>query len=145
MQALLSWQLPLILLLRKVDMSDPRFFDEGDELPYEIITMENSNDDVTGTNYLPTLSTPMQSSAITDYGSSIVQLHGSASQTARDVGTAVGTIRRELKGIPQSYERAASNAYTGNKVGTFWQYASPTDKAMIILAIVAIGVTVYKG
>lgn len=125
-------------------LNDPRFFDDQSGLDVVTVMNSNSNDTVTGVNGLPTVSTPMQTSAVTDYGTSILQLLGSASQTARDVGTAVGSIKRDLKGVPAAYQTAQDNAASGNKVGTFWQYASPTDKTMIILAVVAIAVTLYK-
>lgn len=102
------------------------------------------NDEVTGTNTLPTVSEPMQSTDNSDYGKTIGQVLGSAVSTARDVGTIVGTVRRTGSDAQKTYTTAQANAASGNKVGQFWQYATPTEKAMIVLAVVAIVVTLRK-
>ena len=125
-------------------MSDPRFYDDEIDVFADDISMASAND-VTLTNTYPTLSTPMQSSANSDYGVNVTQILGSAVQTARDIGTAVGTVERTGRVAELEFKDARSNASSGNKIGTFWQYASSTEKAMIALAVVAIFITLNKG
>lgn len=83
-------------------------------------------------------SLPVQSDTGAEVASTPLQLLGSIGKTARDVGTAVGTLQRDLKGASGQYEQARSSAASGNSLGTWWQYASTTDKLMVGLAVVAI-------
>lgn len=72
------------------------------------------------------------------------QVVGSVSGIARDIGTAVGEIRRAVTDTPKEYTRAVKNAERGNSLGQFWQYATPTDKMMISLAGLAVVVVLVK-
>lgn len=81
---------------------------------------------------------------------SFLDLMGSIGTTARDVGTAVGTVRADLRaaedqarGAVVQYRTAQHNANTGNRVGQFWQYATPVEKVMVGLAIIGVGVAVW--
>jgi hypothetical protein len=71
---------------------------------------------------------------------SVLQLLGSAPQVARDVGTAVGTVRRQVEGIGPAYTNAQNAAYQGNSLSTWWQYETTANKAMILIGIAGIAV-----
>ncbi len=64
-------------------------------------------------------------------------------QTARDLGTAIGTIKRQIGTADDEFKTARDNAASGNKLGTWWQYASTTDKIMVGLAALGVAVAVY--
>lgn len=119
------------------DDSSENYGHEGDNYVY------TGNDEVTGINYYPTLSTGMQTSNDTSFGDIINKL-GSIGTTAAQIGTAVGTAQRNIAIAKGQYNAARNDAKNGNSLGTFWLYATPTEKAMIILAAVAIVVTVAK-
>lgn len=70
--------------------------------------------------------------------SSPLQLLGSVGSTARDLGTAVGTLQRDLKNAGKNFSNARNAAANGNSLSTWWQYASTTDKMMVGLAALAI-------
>lgn len=69
---------------------------------------------------------------------------GTIRETARDLGTAVGTIQRDLKGAQGEYTKARTNASTGNAAGQWWAYASPMDKAMLGIAAVGLGLLIWQ-
>lgn len=69
---------------------------------------------------------------------------GSIGQTARDLGTAVGTIERDIKGAGTEYQTARNNAKTGNKLGQWWDYAPTTDKVMVGLAAAGLVLVVVQ-
>lgn len=54
--------------------------------------------------------------------------------TARDIGTAVGTVQRIGDEAPVVYREARTNARSGNTIGQWWQYASVGEKVMVGLA-----------
>lgn len=83
-------------------------------------------------------SPPLQSDNSPQSSSSVLQLLGSIGTTARDVGTAVGTVQKQFKDASVNYNQARTNAAGGNKLGTWWMYASTTDKLMVGLAVVGI-------
>lgn len=99
-----------------------------------------------GANNLPTVSDEPQGGWYND----TLFLLGSVGRTARDLGTAVGTARRDIdaavaavEGAPAQYQTAQRNAHTGNRLGQWFQYATPTDKVMALLAIAGIGVAIW--
>ena len=73
----------------------------------------------------------------------LLQTLGSSSTTARDLGTAVGTAQRQLSMIGPSFRAGQANAASGNSLGTWWQYASTTDKLIVGLGIAALVVAIY--
>lgn len=109
---------------------------------------EYSDEALTGArNTLPVVSDKPAQGAF----SSFRDLMGSVGTIARDVGTTVGTVRRDLKnaedqirGAAPEYRTAQRNAYTGNRVGQWWQYATMTDKVIVGLAVLTLGVAIYQ-
>lgn len=87
-------------------------------------------------------SPPVVSDNTNQAAPSILQLLGGAANTARDVGTAVGTIQRQIQGVGPAYQAGYNASSTGNSLSTWWQYASTTDKLMVGLAVVGIIVAV---
>ncbi len=85
-------------------------------------------------------SAPVVSDVTPQTTPTLQQLLGSGGivQTARDLGTAVGTIQQQINAAGPAYTQARTNAATGNKLGTWWQYASTTDKLMVGLAVIGI-------
>lgn len=71
-------------------------------------------------------------------------LLGSIGTTAKNLGTAVGTIRKDVKDAKGNYTKAQAAAYSGNSLGTWWQYASTTDKLMVGLGVAGILVVLLK-
>lgn len=61
----------------------------------------------------------------------IQKLLGSIGPIARDFGTAVGTIKRQINGAPIEYQKAENAAATGDKASQWWQYSSTTDKLTV--------------
>lgn len=123
------------------------FFDwEDDDYSPLVGDLDNyamTNDEVTGDNAYPTLSTEMQNSNDSAFNTFVSKL-GSIGTTAIQLGTAVGSTQRQIDMAKNNYNAARVNARSGNSLGTFWLYASPTEKAMIALAAVAIVVTLVK-
>ena len=119
------------------------FIDDYGDTTDEVVTSNPSNDTVTGDNTLPTVSTDMQNSNDSAFSGFLNKL-GSIGTTATQVGTAVGTAERQIKGAQNNYNSARNAAATGNTPATFWLYATPVEKAMIVLAVVAIVVTVSR-
>jgi hypothetical protein len=89
-------------------------------------------------------SPPLVSDTTMQRDSSLLQILGSIGSTARDLGTAVGTVKRDFEGAKDAYGQAYRNASTGNSLGTWWQYASTTDKLMVGLAVAGILVVLLK-
>ena len=80
---------------------------------------------------------PVQSDA-TAAKATPLQLLGSIGTTARDLGTAVGKIQRDMRTASENYRQARDAAASGNSLSLWWQYASTTDKLMVGLAVVGI-------
>ena len=83
----------------------------------------------------------------TSIGSVFGGLHnilGAIGTTARDVGSAVGSVRRSVREAKGQYSTAEKNAESSNKVGQWWQYSSTTDKLMIGIGVLGL-VLVLKG
>lgn len=94
----------------------------------------------------PILSMEPQTASQTGWDSirNIMGAVGSVGQTARDIGTAVGTIERDIKGASQEYQTARNNAKSGNKLGQWWDYAPTTDKVMVGLAAAGLVLVVVQ-
>ena len=75
---------------------------------------------------------------------SVTDVIGKIGAAARDIGTAVGTTVRAVKQAPINYKRAYNNAATGNSFGQWWQYASPGDKAMVVIGVVGLFLALRK-
>lgn len=83
-------------------------------------------------------SPPLQSDPGKAQTATILQLLGSAPQLARDVGTAVGTVRRQVEAVGPAYNNAQIAAYHGGSLATWWQYETTANKAMILIGIAGI-------
>lgn len=96
-------------------------------------------------------SPPLQTDLTYQSASSTLQKLGSIdySKLATSVGTAVGTIEKEIKQIGPNYnaaQQAASSTNPLSGLATWWQYASTTDKLMVGLAVLGIVVALnHKG
>lgn len=94
-----------------------------------------------GANTLPTISDPAQSARIDapgNYSTTVQQIMGaigSAPQIAQSLGTAVGTAKANLAKAGAAYNKAETAAASGNSISTWWQYASGTDKAIVLIGI----------
>lgn len=75
----------------------------------------------------------------------IGNLLGSIGTTAKNLGTTVGTAQRTIADAKTNYNTAKNAAASGNSIGTFWLYATATEKMMIILAAAGIAVVLMKG
>lgn len=102
-------------------------------------------------NSPPLESTPPQSSGNTSF-SGVQNLMGSIGGVlrsftglVRDAGTAVGTVQRTVNEAPATYERARSNAESGNKLGQWWQYSSTTDKLTVGIGLAGLYFLLRKG
>lgn len=112
-------------------------------------TLEAASDQLLygSANDAPTVSTPMQTSNGSPF-SKLVDLLGSIGTVARDLGTAVGKTEADIKAAQGNYQTARQNALSGNTLGTWWQYASMTDKLVVGLAaagVVFAAYSVFKG
>lgn len=92
-----------------------------------------------GQDVLPVISDTAESSKSSPF-SGLGNILGSIGTTASNLGTAVGTAQRDIKNAQSNYSTAKNAAASGNSIGTFWLYATPTEKAMIILAAAGIAV-----
>ena len=100
------------------------------EEPSQLAIM--NNDAGIGTA-VPTMSTPGQSGS-----PSLMQILGSLGTYARDVGTAVGSVRRDITGAGRAYNTAynqAANPTPQNKLAQWWAYSSMTDKLTVGIGI----------
>lgn len=88
-------------------------------------------------------SPPVQTDNTPQRSSSILDILGSIGSTARDLGTAVGKIEHDVKAAGPAYQEARNNAKTGNSLGTWWQYASTTDKMMVGIGIAGLLLVVF--
>lgn len=61
-------------------------------------------------------------------------LLGSIGTTAKNAGTLVGTVQKDIKDAGTNFNSAKTAAASGNSISTFWLYATPTEKMMIVLA-----------
>jgi len=88
-----------------------------------------------GVNTPPLIGSPASSPADSPF-TGIGNWLGSIGTVARDLGTAVGTIRHDIAVAGPNYraaERAAANPSPTSKLQQWWLYASGTDKAVILL------------
>lgn len=69
---------------------------------------------------------------------------GSVREAARDLGTAVGTVQRDLKAAQGEYTTARTNAKAGDGLAQWWQFASPMDKAMLGIAAAGLALMVWQ-
>jgi hypothetical protein len=69
---------------------------------------------------------------------------GSLGTTARDVGTAVGTVQRAIKQAPAQYKAGQQAAVQNKPIMQWWQYATTQDKLMVGLAVLGIVVVLVK-
>ncbi len=83
-------------------------------------------------------SPPIQTDTTYQTSPSVLQLLGSIGTTARDVGTAAGTIKRDFEQAGTNYKTAYNAAAQGNSLQQWWLYASTTDKIMVGLGIAGI-------
>lgn len=126
------------------DFLDDDYYSESvDSSGGTVVETIPANDDITGTNSLPTVSTDMQNSNDSAFSGFLNKL-GSIGTTATQLGTAVGTAQHNVKVAQSNFNTARTAAATGNTPATFWLYATPVEKAMIVLAVVAIFVTASK-
>ena len=91
-----------------------------------------SNDAGLGTA-MPVMSTPGQSG-----NPSLMQILGSLGTYARDIGTAVGSVKRDINGVGRAYNTAynqAANPTPQNKLSQWWAYSSMTDKLTVGIGI----------
>lgn len=72
------------------------------------------------------------------------KLLGSIGSTARDLGTAVGTVKRDVKRAGAEYRKAEDAAENGNKLQQWWKYSSDTDKLVVGLAFVGVAIAAYQ-
>lgn len=73
----------------------------------------------------------------------LANLLGSIGTTARNVGTAVGSVQRDVRLAPQQYEAARQQAASGNRVGQWWNYSTGADKMTILIGLAGLGLVVY--
>jgi len=88
-------------------------------------------------NAVPVVSSSPQTSQGSPFDS-IVSILGSVGRTARDIGTAVGTARRDIATARKEYSVAEANARQGNALGQWWQYSTTQDKLVIGLALAGV-------
>lgn len=77
----------------------------------------------------------------------VLDLLGSIGTTARDIGTAVGTIERAKDEASGEYQAARNAAKSGSVFGTMhqaWLYATPMEKTMVILGVLGVGVAIWQ-
>jgi len=112
------------------------------------------SDDIQSFDDLPILqgdgnSPPVQSDTMPQGGRSILDtlggMVGNISQYARDLGTAVGQVQRDVKGADDAFKGARDAQLHGSNLSTWWQYTSTTDKVMIGLAALGVGLVLWKG
>ena len=96
-------------------------------------------------NDLPVISSNQQTSVDSPFTTfrQLLGSIGSVAQSARDVGTAVGTVQRDIDNAGKTYNNARVNARTGNSAAQWWNYSNPTDKMMIVLAALGVAVAIY--
>ena len=75
---------------------------------------------------------------------SITKLLGSIGTTARNLGTAVGTAKRDIKGAGAQYRAGEKAAERQSKVQQWWMYSTTNDKLVIGLAIAGIAIALYQ-
>lgn len=63
---------------------------------------------------------------------------------ARNLGSAVGSIEKQIQGFSGQFNAAKNATATGNSLSTWWMYASTTDKLMVGLAVLGIVVVLVK-
>lgn len=103
-------------------------------------------------NAPPLVSDPPQSSAsggiaqptTSNLLGSIGSILGNAPKIGTALGTAVGTAEHNVQQGITNFNGASSTAASGNSLGTWWTYASTTDKLMVGLAVVGIFVALKK-
>jgi len=76
--------------------------------------------------------------------SAITDFLGTIRATVRDVGTVSGDIKRTITQSGKDFETAQKNAASGNKIGQLFQYSTPMEKTMLMVAIVGLGFAAYS-
>lgn len=90
-------------------------------------------------NNLPTTSTPVDGQKSNPFDFAVARdLAVNASKIARDVGTAIGTLRREITAAPGAFSSAEKAAANNNKIQQWWLYSSPTDKLTVGIGLVGL-------
>ncbi len=69
---------------------------------------------------------------------------GTLTTRARELGTAVGTVQRQIQGSGAEFTAARRQAVSGDKMGQWWAYASTTDKVLIGLAAVGVAIAAWQ-
>lgn len=129
------------------------YFDEFDG--YEVDSSGNIGADISGISapenvtdinavggVVPTMSTTGQSGS-----PSLQQILGSLGGMARDLGTAVGTVGRDIRGIGPAYRGAYNNATNPspqNRLSQWWTYSSTTDKLTVGIGLAGLYFLVKK-
>ncbi len=72
-----------------------------------------------------------------------VKLLGSIGQTARDVGIAVGTVKREIDQASTNYHQGRAIGENPNSAMSAWSLMTPAEKMMVILGVVGVAVAVW--
>jgi len=90
------------------------------------------------------VSTDMQSSAGSIFNTAnglmgaIGNIANNVTLLARNVGTAVGTVKRTASQAETEYRVAEANAASGNKLQQWMQYSSTTDKLTVGIGVVGL-------
>jgi hypothetical protein len=108
-----------------------------------VLTTSQAEGEITGDNTpYPTQTYSPQStdnSVFTD----TANILGSIGETARNVGIAVGTIKREVAGVKPAYEEGVQMGRYPNRISSAWTAMSDSDKMMIVLGVVGVAVAVW--
>lgn len=83
-------------------------------------------------------SLPVQSDTTYQANPNPLQILGSIGTTARDLGTAIGSIKHDISTAGAQYKAGYNATSQGNSLQTWWLYASMTDKLMVGLGVAAI-------
>ncbi len=106
-----------------------------------------SDDILTGAGFNDPALVAMAPQSPSDAGwsfQSIMDAIGNLGQTARDIGTVVGTAERDIKSVSGEYQTARNNAKTGNRLGQWWDYAPTTEKVMVGIGLAGLALVVYQ-
>src|SRR5262245_54619052 len=112
--------------------------------PYNEFPVYDSDVLITGSPNQPPVISDTPETSVSSVLSSVKGILGSIGTTARDIGTAVGTARRDISLAGQQYRTAQQQAYSGNSLGQWWNYSTTQDKLVIGLAVVGILVVLLR-